>query len=301
MRKISVLMTVYNEPIEWVKKAIESTAPSFLDIEYVVVVDNPEYRDIPKLQQFFEDKKFNNVIQMNTDNLGLVKSLNTAFELSSGDYLARMDADDVSSEGRLMKQLTFLEKEGLDFVAGQVEFMDQDERFMYSLGKQTDLLAGKVCWLEKNINQFWHPTWLMKREVMVTLNGYRDVPYAEDYDFVARAILSGYKLGMAGEVLLKKRINSATISSQYAWQQRSNAVRIKRSLKRGQEVSIKKFKLVMLSDSELYSKLKKQFSLRKELPIKSLVKFVFEIVGTRPGRALLNDVSVEKFLEEIWI
>lgn len=301
MRKISVLMTVYNEPIEWVKKAIESTAPSFLDIEYVVVVDNPEYRDIPKLQQFFEDKKFNNVIQMNTDNLGLVKSLNTAFELSSGDYLARMDADDVSSEGRLMKQLTFLEKEGLDFVAGQVEFMDQDERFMYSLGKQTDLLAGKVCWLEKNINQFWHPTWLMKREVMVTLNGYRDVPYAEDYDFVARAILSGYKLGMAGEVLLKKRINSATISSQYAWQQRSNAGRIKRSLKRGQEVSIKKFKLVMLSDSELYSKLKKQFSLRKELPIKSLVKFVFEIVGTRPGRALLNDVSVEKFLEKIWI
>lgn len=301
MRKISVLMTVYNEPIEWVKKAIESTAPSFLDIEYVVVVDNPEYRDIPKLQQFFEDKKFNNVIQMNTDNLGLVKSLNTAFELSSGDYLARMDADDVSSEGRLMKQLTFLEKEGLDFVAGQVEFMDQDERFMYSLGKQTDLLAGKVCWLEKNINQFWHPTWLMKRQVMVTLNGYRDVPYAEDYDFVARAILSGYKLGMAGEVLLKKRINSATISSQYAWQQRSNAGRIKRSLKRGQEVSIKKFKLVMLSDSELYSKLKKQFSLRKELPIKSLVKFVFEIVGTRPGRALLNDVSVEKFLEKIWI
>lgn len=179
--------------------------------------------------------------------------------------------------------------------------MDQDERFMYSLGKQTDLLAGKVCWLEKNINQFWHPTWLMKREVMVTLNGYRDVPYAEDYDFVARAILSGYKLGMAGEVLLKKRINSATISSQYAWQQRSNAGRIKRSLKRGQEVSIKKFKLVMLSDSELYSKLKKQFSLRKELPIKSLVKFVFEIVGTRPGRALLNDVSVEKFLEKIWI
>lgn len=301
MRKISVLMTVYNEPIEWVKKAIESTAPSFLDIEYVVVVDNPKYRDIPKLQQFFEDKKFNNVIQMNTDNLGLVKSLNTAFELSSGDYLARMDADDVSSEGRLMKQLTFLEKEGLDFVAGQVEFMDQDERFMYSLGKQTDLLAGKVCWLEKNINQFWHPTWLMKRQVMVTLNGYRDVPYAEDYDFVARAILSGYKLGMAGEVLLKKRINSATISSQYAWQQRSNAGRIKRSLKRGQEVSIKKFKLVMLSDSELYSKLKKQFSLRKELPIKSLVKFVFEIVGTRPGRALLNDVSVEKFLEKIWI
>lgn len=301
MRKISVLMTVYNEPIEWVKKAIESTAPSFLDIEYVVVVDNPEYRDIPKLQQFFEDKKFNNVIQMNTDNLGLVKSLNTAFELSSGDYLARMDADDVSSEGRLMKQLTFLEKEGLDFVAGQVEFMDQDERFMYSLGKQTDLLAGKVCWLEKNINQFWHPTWLMKRQVMVTLNGYRDVPYAEDYDFVARAILSGYKLGMVGEVLLKKRINSATISSQYAWQQRSNAGRIKRSLKRGQEVSIKKFKLVMLSDSELYSKLKKQFSLRKELPIKSLVKFVFEIVGTRPGRALLNDVSVEKFLEKIWI
>lgn len=301
MRKISVLMTVYNEPIEWVKKAIESTAPSFLDIEYVVVVDNPEYRDIPKLQQFFEDKKFNNVIQLNTDNLGLVKSLNTAFELSSGDYLARMDADDVSSEGRLMKQLTFLEKEGLDFVAGQVEFMDQDERFMYSLGKQTDLLAGKVCWLEKNINQFWHPTWLMKRQVMVTLNGYRDVPYAEDYDFVARAILSGYKLGMAGEVLLKKRINSATISSQYAWQQRSNAGRIKRSLKRGQEVSIKKFKLVMLSDSELYSKLKKQFSLRKELPIKSLVKFVFEIVGTRPGRALLNDVSVEKFLEKIWI
>ena len=62
-------------------------------------------------------------------------------------------------------------------------------------------------------NIFYHPTWLIKKEVYIKLNGYRNIQYVEDYDFLCRAVLNGYKLGVCDEVLLKYRIRSNSISN----------------------------------------------------------------------------------------
>ena len=39
-----------------------------------------------------------------------------------------------------------------------------------------------------------HPTWFGKKEVFEKLNGYRNMPLCEDYDFTLRAVLNGYKI-----------------------------------------------------------------------------------------------------------
>ena len=46
----------------------------------------------------------------NEKNEGLPKTLNLGVSLSSGEYIARMDADDISLPVRLLKQLAFMEK-----------------------------------------------------------------------------------------------------------------------------------------------------------------------------------------------
>ena len=57
-----------------------------------------------------------------------------------------------------------------------------------------------------------HPSWLGKKAIFDKLNGYREVDTCEDYDFLCRARLSGYRLGNINQVLLKYRINENGIS-----------------------------------------------------------------------------------------
>lgn len=58
-----------------------------------------------------------------------------------------------------------------------------------------------------------HPTWLVRKEVYTKLNGYRDVPRCEDYDFVCRSVQNHFKLGNVNDFILKYRIRSDSVSN----------------------------------------------------------------------------------------
>lgn len=236
---ISILMTIYNEPLPWIKQAIDSTIKSaqFIDnqkIEMVIVLDNPGYSDIIELRSFLDTTRTAVPVLLieNEKNLGIVESLNRALASAQGTYIARMDADDISFENRLEKEWNFLNKNSLDMVAAQVSFIDEHESHLYSLEKYRDLLGRDLVKVEALTNVFWHPTWLMSRAVVDELNGYRNVPSAEDYDFVVRAIKSGFKLGLMGEVLLFKRVSSNNISEYDVLQQKKSARWVQKSLRR---------------------------------------------------------------------
>ena len=57
-----------------------------------------------------------------------------------------------------------------------------------------------------------HPTWLVRRDVYVTLHGYRDIPRCEDYDLLLRALRHGYRIGVCPETLLRYRLVQSSIS-----------------------------------------------------------------------------------------
>lgn len=64
-----------------------------------------------------------------------------------------------------------------------------------------------------------HPTWFGKKEVFEQLEGYRQMPLCEDYDFTLRAILKGYKISNLNEVVLKYRMTSDSISRSNLFEQ----------------------------------------------------------------------------------
>lgn len=195
MKKISVLMSTYNEPIDWIEKSINSILnQTYKNFEMIVVCDNPENN---QLKDYLLKKGNDNEqlkIIINKKNKGLAESLNTALQVSCGDYIARMDADDIAFFNRLEYQLNFLENNpDIDFLSSNVHIINENDEIIKK-AKKIQYSNEKLINILNIINVFVHPTFFVKREVFEKLSGYRIFPAAEDYDFVLRALDNNFKL-----------------------------------------------------------------------------------------------------------
>lgn len=216
---ISVIMGIYREDPEILSEAVYSLLKqSFQDIELIAILDDP--KNI-QLQNFMLDVAASDArvrFYVNGDNMGLTRTLNKALTLAQGEYIARMDADDISLPERLKIQLEFLQNHKMDIVGGNLQMIAEDGNSIYSIQKlpssnqriKEGLKYGQVV---------PHPTWLVKREVYQTLGGYREVPQAEDYDFLIRAVLHGYQCGNVQNTVLKYRMTTSSVSRSSLYKQ----------------------------------------------------------------------------------
>ena len=109
MKKVSVLLTIYKESKLWLETSINSLiAQTYKNLEIIVVVDNPLISN--DVVDFLDKCKANGQLDyvINENNLGLAASLNIAFSKATGEYIARLDADDYCAPERIQKQVLFL-------------------------------------------------------------------------------------------------------------------------------------------------------------------------------------------------
>lgn len=218
---ISVIMSVYKEEKKWIKEAIESILnQTYKEFQYIITLDNPDNIEIKNFIQEYaqKDKRIEYII--NEKNQGLTWSLNNMLKHAKGTYIARMDADDISLSTRLEKQLKYAIENNVDIVGTNViQFNDEDQC--------TSNLYLSDYEIKKNIKRgayLPHPTWFVKKEIYNSLGGYREINYAEDYDFTLRAISKGYKLNNMQEPLVKYRINNNSISRKNALKQKLTSI-----------------------------------------------------------------------------
>lgn len=222
--KISILLSIYKEPLEWIKLAINSILEQegrdkIFSIELVVVCDNPSVCNDILFLEYFQEIDSDVKLIINKANVGLAQSLNIAFEASTGNYIGRMDADDISYLCRLSKQLNFLkDHKYVDLVGAGINRINEngDMLGLSILSSDFNLLLPK----SKARSICFHPTWLMKRELFVEMSGYRNFPNSQDFDFIHRVILSGRKISNIEEPLLYYRINENSISLRNSYRQR---------------------------------------------------------------------------------
>ena len=108
--KVSVVMSVFSEPRNWLKKAINSILDqTFSDFEFIIINDNPIRKENYLFLKEIQQKDSRIIIIENKENIGLTKSLNKGLSVARGTYIARMDADDISFPTRLEKQYLFME------------------------------------------------------------------------------------------------------------------------------------------------------------------------------------------------
>ena len=216
---ISVIMSAYNERLDWIEKSVESIINQTYDnIEFIIVLDNPGNCGLRNLLEQYRLKDDRIKLIVNEENLGLVKSLNIALNHCTGKYIARMDADDISDLERLEMQKEYLENHQLDFIFSGVQVIDEENSNLYQTNIQ-ELDARQAKKRLEKIHISYHPTWFLKSEIFQDLEGYREISYCEDYDFILRCLSRNCKIGKMNGFVLQYRMRQNGISKSFSLEQ----------------------------------------------------------------------------------
>jgi len=204
-------MSVYNGQ-RYLKGCLESILrQTFSDYEFIIVNDGSTDDTVAILGEYESDARF--VLIHNTKNIGLTKSLNKALRKARGQFIARMDADDLSLPDRLAKQHEFLLNSRDTGVVGSNYYeIDEDggKRGEIILPETDDDIRRKIM----RMNPFNHGAVMMRGEALETVGLYNErFRYAQDYELWYR-MLKQYKGHNLQEKLLMKRnpVGSITVS-----------------------------------------------------------------------------------------
>ena len=216
---ISVIMSTYKEDERLLRESIESILnQTYKDFEYIIILDYPD-NDVHKsvIEEYaLKDDRIH--FYINEKNMGLTDSLNRGLSLCHGEYIARMDADDISLPDRLERQMKYLEKNHYDLIGGITEMINENGSLLYSI-KNVPTDPKKINKALRYSQCIAHPTWLGKKEVFEKNAGYRHMPLCEDYDFTLRAVLNGFVISNLNEPVLKYRMTSNSISRSNLFEQ----------------------------------------------------------------------------------
>ncbi len=239
---ISVIMSTFREPIEYIRCAVDSIMnQTYQDIEFIIIVDDPENKGIISYLRDLENKDNRIIVSVNEKNCGLAESLNKAIMLSHGEYIARMDADDISEPDRLESELNLLLDKELDLVGCNICDIDEQGKLLNSAGTNYPTADNIIKKYLKADSAIPHPTWMVRREVYINSGMYQKFPAAQDYEFLTRIALENKKLGNVKEPKLRYRINGAGISSKKKVLQKTIQYYVRQNYRNGKKSSLKEF------------------------------------------------------------
>jgi len=207
--KISVIMGIYNCE-KTLKESIDSLLnQSYESFEIILCDDGSRDTTLQIAKDYVEKYPKKIRLIQNKTNKGLAYSLNRCIDISNGEYIARMDADDVSYKNRLEKQISYLESHPECALVGSQVFLFNDKgvwgiRKAKSDPLKKDFLFG---------SQFVHPTIIIKKTILNQIGNYtvsKATLRAEDYDLFMRVYAAGFKGHNLQDVLLNYREDNAT-------------------------------------------------------------------------------------------
>ncbi|WP_374166342.1 glycosyltransferase family 2 protein [Arcticibacter sp. MXS-1] len=206
MPRISVVLPVYNAE-KYVGEAVDSIlAQTYKDFELLVINDASTDRSLEVLEQY-KDRRIRLI--NNEENLKVVKSLNKGIDLAQGEFIARMDADDISHPLRFERQLNYLERNpDIDICGSWVQTFGSEHHILKAAVEHEHIRARLFF-----LNPMFHPAIIFKRESFNKHKLRFDEQYknAEDYGMWVNAI-DLLTFGNVPEVLLKYRIHTTNVS-----------------------------------------------------------------------------------------
>jgi glycosyltransferase involved in cell wall biosynthesis len=215
---ISVLMSVYNAE-RYLRPALDSIlAQSFGEFEFIIIDDGSSDRSPQVLREYAgRDPRIRLTVR---PNRGLTRTLNEAIELAYGEFLARMDCDDVALPDRFERQVAALRADpSLVCVGGAFELIDGKGRLLTRLRPPTDDTTIQQLLL-KGHTAICHPAAMMRRDAVAKVGGY-DLYFktTQDLDLWLRLGEVG-RLGNVPEVVLKFRQHESSVSETKREEQR---------------------------------------------------------------------------------
>ena len=257
MKHVSILLCAYNAEA-YIAEAIESTlAQTYRDFELIIVDDGSTDGTLDIIRSYKDERI--KVIEGRHDYIG---SLDLGLKHCQGEYIARMDADDIMEPNRIERQVALMDsrpdiavctswaqafgdvdKTIGNFVEGEVENIS------------TQFLLG---------NFLIHPTSMLRRSFLIRHRlRYKEYPYAEDFKLWTDIARLGGCFYVIPETLLRYRITQGQVTNAHREEQNATRLLIQ------QEVIEEKLRHVPSSQKQLVGKLYRQLLLAHELPMPS--------------------------------
>ena len=236
-------MSVYNRE-KYLCEAIESVLnQTFKDFEFIIIDDASTDGTSRLLKEY--SKIDNRIILIsNKKNLGLTESLDKGMRSARGEYIARMDADDICHPLRFEKQVKFLdERQDIALVGTRFNIIDENGVRINKINRSSIFPLDNET-IHKTLLQyscFCHPSIMFRKKSALSVGGFRPVlntKYAQDYDFFLR-LSESYSLYNLPEALIDYRLHKQQIRCKQLYKQHKDAdiIRdeaIKRRLKKGE-------------------------------------------------------------------
>ncbi len=203
--KVSVLMPV-RDGLPYLDKAIRSIlTQTFRDFEFIIVDDGSTDGTAATIEHWA--KRDSRIRTFLRPAEGHYLALNFSLSQANGEYVARMDADDVSLPDRFELQVAMLDAAPqVVAVGGQTWAMDQDDELLFAIHCPTDskeieasLFAGRNC--------LSHPTMMMRKSIVTQAGNYRDDSPTEDYGLWLRMLELG-AIGCVPQFVLHYRLHA---------------------------------------------------------------------------------------------
>ena len=215
---VSALMSVYNGE-RFLAAAIHSILGQTLgDLELIVVDDGSTDGTLALLQAFAAtDSRVRVVSRANT---GISRALNEGLALARGEFVAKMDADDVSLPDRFAKQVDFLRKHpDVVVVGGGWQVIDEADRLLTTLNGPLDDAAIQAHALRGHA-PITHSCAMMRRAALQQIGGYDvDFSCALDLDLWLRIGEVG-RLANLPDTVLRFRLHGGSVSETKRYEQR---------------------------------------------------------------------------------
>lgn len=197
--KISVIMGIYNCGATLPESIDSILAQTETDWE-LILCDDGSKDDTYAVAKAYQEKHPEKIVLLkNEQNLGLHATLNRCLEVAQGEYIARMDGDDISLSERFREQRQYLD-ENADCALVGTDFWFFDKNGVW--GESRFIFQPDLEEIFRN-QSFMHPTVMLRRSAVDAVGGYtvsKLTRRAEDYDLWCKL----YERGFIGRNLPQK-------------------------------------------------------------------------------------------------
>ena len=211
--KVSVIIPSYKPDISYFRECMDTLlnqkgeAGQFSDYEIIIVSEPFEEEPLKEFIESLNDVRIS--LYFNTERLGIAASLNRALRLAKGEYVARMDDDDLADPYRLYKQSKYLDEHKTVTLctSDYMYFGDMNEGRKMFEGEMSRTWSLLTC-------PFDHPTIMFRRSFFIDNELYYDESrgYVEDWELWQRAFHKGMTVGSIREVLFYHRWHNGSAS-----------------------------------------------------------------------------------------
>ncbi|MCW5875594.1 MAG: glycosyltransferase [Anaerolineales bacterium] len=222
MPKVSVVMAVHNGEL-YLSEALDSIfQQSLRDFEFLVI-DDASTDGTAEILAACTDPRLH--IHTNKSQLGLAASLNLGLEQARGEYIARMDHDDISLPRRLEMQASYLDEHpDVDVLGAWVRTLGQPPEQTWRYPTEDDAIRSELLFNPVLV----HSSVMLRRSSLGKHKLRYDpkLPRAQDYDLWTR-VAGRLRFANLNKVLLCYRVHSSQVGQRFGEEQQQIANRIR--------------------------------------------------------------------------